>query len=233
MTSGPPIAKFASLIGEPARALMLAALMDDRSRTAGELARVSGVTPQTASAHLAKMTQAGLVAVQRQGRHRYHRLASREVALALEALMTISSTPDAKQQLGPADAELRHARSCYDHMAGEVAVRFATMAIERGWIDDACEDWTLTRDGAVAFETLGVPLPDASVRRPAVRPCMDWSERRPHIAGQLGANFLRACVENGWVRKRPHSRILTVTREGYRVLASATRPSLLQREADD
>ena len=92
MTSGPPIAKVASLIGEPARALMLAALLDDRSRTAGELARVSGVTPQTASAHLAKLTQAGLVAVQHQGRHRYHRLASGDVASVLEALMTISST---------------------------------------------------------------------------------------------------------------------------------------------
>ena len=220
MTSGPPIAKVASLIGEPARALMLAALLDDRSRTAGELARVSGVTPQTASAHLAKLTQAGLVAVQHQGRHRYHRLASGEVASALEALMTISSTSVAKQQLGPADAELRHARSCYDHMAGEVAVRFAARAIERGWIDDARDDWALTAVGEKALETLRVALPDASKRRPAVRPCIDWSERRPHIAGQLGANLLRACVANGWVRVRPHSRVLTVTREGYRVLAS-------------
>jgi DNA-binding transcriptional ArsR family regulator len=219
MTSGPPIAKVAALIGEPARALMLAALLDDRSRTAGELARVSGVTPQTASAHLAKLTHAGLVAVQHQGRHRYHRLATVEVASVLEALMTISSTSVAKQQLGPTDAELRHARSCYDHMAGEVAVRFATMAIERGWINDAGEDWALKRDGAVALEALGVPPPDASKRRPAVRPCMDWSERRPHIAGQLGANLLRTCVANGWVRTRPHSRVLTVTGEGYRVLA--------------
>lgn len=197
---------------------MLTALLDDRSRTAGELARVSGVTPQTASAHIAKLAQAGLVAVTTQGRHRYHQLASGDVASALEALMTIAPEAARAHRPGPSDADLRHARSCYDHLAGEIAVRFASTCIERGWIDASGKHWSLTPEGAAAFETLGVALPDPSKRRPAVRPCMDWSERRLHIAGQLGANLLRASVAQGWVRTQPGTRILRVTRDGYRVL---------------
>lgn len=220
MTAGPPIAKVAFLIGEPARALMLTALLDGKSRTAGELARASGVTPQTASAHIAKLAQAELIVVQNQGRHRYHRLASSEVATALEALMTIAPAAPFPQRLGPGDAKLRHARSCYDHMAGEVAVEFASVSIERGWIDASDSHWRLTSMGVAAMEKLGVAVPDPSRKRPALRPCMDWSERRLHIAGQLGASLFRTFVEQQWVRTQPGSRVLTVTQDGYRLLAS-------------
>ncbi|BCT93159.1 transcriptional regulator [Lysobacter helvus] len=216
MVTSPPLARIASLIGEPARALMLAALMDDRCRTAGELARVANITPQTASAHLAKLVEGGLVAVQRQGRHRYHQLASADVACALESLMSIA--PARTHRLGPADTELRHARSCYDHMAGEVAVRFANRCIACGWIDAGQADWTLTDVGERALVGLGIDPPDRGSRRHVVRPCMDWSERRPHLAGQVGASLLALCLRRRWVSSREDTRVLTVTPAGYRAL---------------
>ncbi len=218
MDAGPSLARIAALIGDPARALMLAALMDGRSRTAGELAQAGGVTPQTASAHLGKLVEAGLLAIEKQGRHRYHRLASADVSHVLEALMTVSAAAPEARSLGPRDLALRHARTCYDHLAGELAVRLADGWIANGWIRRAGEAWTLTAGGVRGLGVLGIEPPDAALRRPAVRPCLDWSERRPHIGGQLGARLLEAMLARGWVRRRRGSRALLVSDEGERAL---------------
>lgn len=217
MTTNPNLARIASLIGDPARARILASLLDARSRTAGELARVSGITPQTASAHLAKLSQAGLLAVERQGRHRYYRLSAPPVGHALEALMAIAPVSE-PARLGPTDLALRRVRTCYDHMAGEIAVRLATRWREERWIvgDD---EWRLTLAGQRGIEALGIPLPDQTRRRPALRPCLDWSERQPHIGGQLGASLLQLFLTQDWVRRRRSSRALMLTQLGEREIA--------------
>lgn len=219
MDAAPPLARIAALIGDPARALMLAALLDGRSRTAGELAQAAGITPQTASAHLAKLSEAGLLAIEKQGRHRYHRLGSGDVAHALEALMALSATPSRTPLLGPRDLALRRARTCYDHMAGEIAVQLADRWLASGWIKKDGEEWLLTASGSRGFASLDIPLPDAAVRRPALRPCLDWSERRPHLGGQLGACVLESLLSRDWVRRRRDSRVLLVTDEGERALS--------------
>ncbi len=219
MDAGPSLARIAALIGDPARALMLAALLDGRSRTAGELAQAAGVTPQTASAHLAKLAESGLLAIEKQGRHRYHRLGGSDVAHALEALMAVSASPLKTPRLGPADAALRHARTCYDHLAGEIAVALAERWRAKDWIVGTGEDWRLTAAGRRGFAALDIALPDEALRRPALRPCLDWSERRPHLGGQLGASVLESLLARDWVRKRRGSRALLLTGEGERSLA--------------
>lgn len=219
MDAAPSLARIAALIGDPARALMLAALLDGRSRTAGELAQAAGITPQTASAHLTKLSEAGLLAIEKQGRHRYHRLGGEDVAHALEALMAVSAVPLKTPALGPRDLALRRARTCYDHMAGELAVRLADRWLARGWIRKSSDQWLLTSSGNRGFESLGISLPDATLRRPPLRPCLDWSERRPHIGGQLGACILESLLSRDWVRRRRGSRALLVTDEGERALA--------------
>jgi len=219
MTDLPPLARIAGLIGDPARALMLAALMDGRSRTAGELAREASITPQTASTHLAKLVNAGLLAIDRQGRHRYHRLAGSAVAHALEAILALSASSGSTRRLGPADTALRRARVCYDHMAGEVAVALAERWLRRRWISIDGATWQLTPAGSRGLAALGVALPDERLRRPALRPCLDWSERRPHLAGQLGASLLAAMRAANLVRQQRDSRVLQVTAEGEREFA--------------
>lgn len=222
MDASPSLARTAALIGDPARALMLAALMGGRSHTAGELAQVAGITPQTASAHLAKLSEGGLLAIEKQGRHRYHRLGSIDVARALEALMAVSATPLKTPLLGPRDLALRRARTCYDHMAGEIAVQLADRWLASGWIKQEGEEWRLTASGNRGFASLDISLPDAAARRPPLRPCLDWSERRPHLGGQLGACVLESLLTRDWVRRRRGSRALLVTGEGDRALAKWT-----------
>ncbi|QWP75433.1 helix-turn-helix transcriptional regulator [Lysobacter sp. K5869] len=217
--SGPPLSRIAAAIGDPARALMLAALMDGRSRTAGELARAANVMPQTASGHLLRLVDAGLLAVEQQGRHRYHRLASTQVSHALEALMAIAPPAPARlQRLGPRDAALRHARTCYDHLAGEVAVELAEAWLAAGWIREDGGQWHLSEAGMKRLQRFGIAAPDPAARRPPLRPCLDWSERRPHIGGQLGASLLDALLANAWVRRQRQSRALSISAEGERGL---------------
>lgn len=208
MSAGPAVARVASLIGDPTRALMLVSLMDGRSRTAGELARVAGITPQTASSHLAKLVDARLVEIERQGRHRYHRIASPEVGAAVEGLMAVAPTAP-RGRLGPSDSALRHARVCYDHLAGELALSVTDRCAAMGWI---ARDgtWRITDAGRLGLAATGVQLPDPKSRRPEIRSCMDWSERRPHIAGQLGAHLLALFVQRGCLKRRSDSRALQV-----------------------
>ncbi|MBP0492599.1 ArsR/SmtB family transcription factor [Pararoseomonas indoligenes] len=216
MVSTSALAETAAALGEPARVAMLGALMDGRALTAGELAAVAGVAPTTASGHLSRLLEAGLLAVERQGRHRYHRLASPEVARVLEGLMALSAARPAPRRAlrtGPRDAALREARTCYDHLAGRLAVGMADAMVARGQIQLSPDGGALTDAGADFLQGLGVPVPVAR-GRPFCRPCLDWSERRPHLAGALGAALCLRCLDLGWMRRVPASRALDVTPAG-------------------
>jgi DNA-binding transcriptional ArsR family regulator len=212
-------ASTAALIGDPARASMLGALMDGRARTATELAQVAGIAPQTASSHLAQLTQAGLLAMHRQGRHRYHRLASPTVAQMLEGIMTFAAISDRAERRprvpGPRDAALRRARTCYDHLAGEIAVAIADGMVARGQVELTDEAGALTHTGSDFLHGLGVQI-EAPRRNGRVfcRPCLDWSERRPHIAGAVGAALCRACFAKDWVRRMEGTRAVAITPPG-------------------
>lgn len=221
----PNVAIIGQLLGEPARLAMLQALMSGRALTAGELARVASIAPPTASAHLTRLVEAGLVVVQRQGRHRYHRLAGADVADVIERLMSLADRLDATHLVtGPSDPALRRARVCYDHLAGEIAVRFFDRAIAHGWFDaeplpDETTAVRLTRSGEAAFSALGIDAgAAAAARRPRCRACMDWSERRHHLAGALGARLLDTCLERGWARRGRDSRAVTFLARGERAL---------------
>jgi DNA-binding transcriptional ArsR family regulator len=212
----PYIAEVAALIGDPARANMLSAMKDDRALTATELAHIAGVAPNTASGHLAKLVQARLVAVEREGRHRWYRLASPQVAETLEALeeLAVDAAPRSRSP-GPRDEAIRFARVCYDHLAGEVGVRLAGALIGAGYLTDDGGPAALTRKGEKALLRFGLDLEAlGSTRRRLVRSCLDWSGRRPHLGGALGASLLTRFHELGWVRRKAGTRAVTVTGRG-------------------
>ena len=219
------LAETAALVGDPARASMLTTLLDGRALTATELARAAGITPQTASGHLARLVEAGLLEVARQGRHRYHRLASQEVAQMLEGLMAVSRRPGSERvvrAIGPRDRAMRRARTCYDHLAGEVAVAIADRMVERGQLELSLDGGALTETGEALLGSLGVELtPPKRGTRLFCRPCLDWSERRPHIGGALGASLCRACIEQGWIRRLEGTRAVSITPSGRAAFARA------------
>src|SRR6185295_15570512 len=195
MASHARFAEVASVAGDPARAAMLHALMDGRALTASELARVAGVTPQTASGHLARMAAAGLVLVEKQGRHRYHRLATLAVAQMMESIMQVASGLEAMRPApptGPRDIALRAARTCYDHLAGHLGVALTDALVTRGHVELTHDAGLITDTGIALFERIGIDVVSLTVRRSKTarvlcRPCLDWSERRPHLAGAVGA----------------------------------------------
>jgi len=235
MPSTAAVAEIAALVGDPARANMLSALMDGRALTATELARVAGVMPQTASGHLARMVTAGLLTIERQGRHRYHRLTSPAIAHMLESIMTVAATLDgaigpgrkAPVVVGPRDKALRHARTCYDHLAGQVAVAMADRMMELGFIAFSADGGILTRNGAAFLQGIGVDLAFVQARAQHRgrqlfwRPCLDWSERRSHIAGAVGNALCHACLSHGWMRRIEGSRAVTITPVGHTALSRA------------
>src|SRR4051812_42182365 len=206
------IATIASVIGHPARGRMLNAMLGGRAVPAGELADVAGVSASTASAHLARLTDSGLVAVERHGRHRYHRLADAQVAEVIEGLARLAPAREVRSlRDANRDTAERAARSCYDHLTGAVGVALAHRLCELGALDR--EHLTL-RDPA-PFAALGIDVPALGRgRRPLTRSCLDWSERRPHLAGDLGAALLAALLASGWIARRPAGRAVAVTAEG-------------------
>ncbi|MEL6962724.1 MAG: helix-turn-helix transcriptional regulator [Pseudomonadota bacterium] len=222
MTSQARFAEIAALVGDPGRATMLNALLDGRALTATELAKAGGVTPQTASGHLARLTEAGLLTVVKQGRHRYHRLATLDVARMLESIMCVAaatSPQPVKIVTGPRSAALRTARDCYDHMAGRLAVLLADSLITQGVLEITEDAGIVTADGRLFLESLGiVTRPSRSTskkqQRLFCRPCLDWSERRPHLAGKVGTLLRNHCLHQGWVRRTDEHRALQITRRG-------------------
>ncbi len=216
VASGNTIAEVAGLIGDPARANMLSALMGGQALTAGELARHAGVTAQTTSGHLGKLTEARLVTVEKQGRHRYYRLASPDVAQAIHALMALAASgPTRYHPIGPKDAALRLARTCYDHMAGRLAVALADALTGNGYVILADGAGLVTDEGRRFFCDFGIDLDEATrSKRPLCRTCLDWSERRPHLAGRIGATLLDRSLALGWIGRTAESRALRITRAG-------------------
>jgi DNA-binding transcriptional ArsR family regulator len=226
----PRLARVASAIGEPARAAMLARLLDGRCHTAGELAVHAGIAASTASAHLKVLEQAQLVRIRPQGRHRYFTLADGNVAQALSSLLLVADNiaPEATRWERPAMRTLRMARSCYGHLAGEIGVRLHDALLGKQWIrplEPGAHEYTLTHAGADALARWGVALPP-SCRANAVAParrqiygCVDWSERREHLAGPLAVAILETALARGWLRRVPNSREVRLTPLGIRQFA--------------
>jgi DNA-binding transcriptional ArsR family regulator len=207
------LAEFGALLAEPARAAMLLALVDGTARPAGELAQAAGVGAPTASAHLKRLLEGGLLAVQVQGRHRYYRLAGDEVAGWLEAL----ALP--RRPLAPAtgDAALRRARTCYRHLAGQLGVALCAGLLECGHLGTTSEGLVLHPTGATALAEAGLD-PQATARLPALRGrgCLDWTERRLHVGGPLGVALTAALLDAGWLRRASRGRALLPSAEGLR-----------------
>ena len=212
------LARLAGAIAEPARARMLSCLMDGHARTATELAAAAEVAASTASAHLARLQREGLVSLWTQGRHRYFRLADEDVAAALESLMVVAGAAAGPAFRPSTPARLRAARTCYDHLAGMAGVALHDRLHAQGWLAGLRSGaYTLTEAGERGFEGLGLDL--AAVlrsRRRLACPCLDWSERRPHLGGALGAACLQLALRRGWLRRELDGRAVTVTPKARR-----------------
>ena len=216
MKDGPNISAIASLLGDPARANMLSALMGGQALTASELAHEAGVAPSTASGHLSKLESAGLVATRRQGRHRYFHLSGHDVAHVLEALDGLAErVGHTRARPGPKDEALRQARVCYDHLAGTRGVHLFECLMAKDFLAGDADDLEVTQAGERALARFGIDF-DAlkTTRRPLCRACLDWSERRSHLSGALGAAILRNIYDKGWARREKASRVVTFSRHG-------------------
>jgi DNA-binding transcriptional ArsR family regulator len=224
------VAAVGELFGDPARAAILVALLDGRARTAGELALAGNVSAQSASGHLSKLTAGGLLVVRSQGRHRYYALANAEVAHALEAAGSVGTqrTKGGEARFAGArmgEADIRMARSCYDHLAGIVAVDL-TRRLEASGAIRASGQWEyeLGRNGGEFFGKLGVDVEAVRRgRRAFARRCLDWTERKPHLAGALGAAMFARLVELSWVARKKDSRVVRVTHLGEKRIAELGR----------
>jgi DNA-binding transcriptional ArsR family regulator len=214
------MSEVAALLGDPTRAAMLDALMDGRARPAGELARTAGIAPSTASEHLARLVAGRLLVVEPSGRERLYRLASADVAEVLEALSRLGSEEPVSslRTAGRRDA-LQAARTCYDHLAGRLGVAVTDALVARDVLRPRDGSFELSEGGAVFLAEIGVDVDGARARkRVFARSCLDWSERRPHLAGALGAALADAALGHGWVRRRPNDRALDVTPHGVAAL---------------
>ena len=217
MTDGPYIAEAASLIGDPARANMLAALVGGRAMTATELGLAAGVAASTASGHLSKLLDGNLVSVTSTGRHRYFRLASPGVARVLEDLMALAADgPPRHRPKSRCDDAMARARTCYDHLAGKLGVALADSLAAREHVVLSDEGGLITNAGREFLSGFGVRLEGWKKRRAFCRPCLDWSERRWHIGGAVGAAIADRCFALGWTERHKDSRAITVTAAGER-----------------
>ncbi|HEV3427331.1 MAG TPA: helix-turn-helix transcriptional regulator [Paraburkholderia sp.] len=217
----PGLARVAALLADPGRAAMLWALMDGSARPAGELTLIAGLSPSAASAHLARLTDGGMIAAEVRGRHRYFRIATPEIAQTIEALMNVAhATAPERPVTRPARTvplEMRHARTCYDHMAGEVAVQVFERLVDGGLLTLKGDDLEATQTGAARLAEWGVDLGALRARRRRFAcTCLDWSERRPHLGGALGAALLERFTSNGWVERTSRPRVLRITPLGQR-----------------
>lgn len=220
-TAEPNIAAIGALIGDPGRAAMLLALLDGRDLAASELALRAGLSPQAATAHLKKLVASGMLTARDAGRYRFFRLASSEIGHAIETLAAIAPLARVVAlDQSVALERMRLARSCYDHVAGRLGVDVTDRLIERGALARRGADFVLGTRGSAVFADLGIDLDEArGQRRAFARVCTDWTERRPHLAGSLGAAVLDRFLSNRWVTRHPQNRSLRITPEGLRELA--------------
>lgn len=216
MREGPDISQIGALIGDPARANILVALMDGRALTATELAGIAGVTAQTASTHLGKLEAGGLIRPQKQGRHKYFSLAGPTVGQLIESLSIFAAgRGHLRHRPGPKDAAMRKARVCYDHLAGDLGVRMFDSLVGHNYLAFDAGKIGLGADGERFVADLGIDLSKLRAsRRPLCRCCLDWSERRDHLAGSLGAAFLDTVLARGWARRDAGSRAIRFTPPG-------------------
>ncbi|KUZ15848.1 ArsR family transcriptional regulator [Burkholderia diffusa] len=218
----PGLSRIGALIADPGRAAMLWVLMDGSARPAGELTMIAGLSPSAASAHLARLTEGGLLALDVRGRHRYYRLASADIAASLEALANVARAAAPNRPVPPPSrtvpAELRYARTCYDHMAGELAVRIFDGLSARGWLQADGDAIEATELGTHALAQWGIDVAQQRTRRRRFAcGCLDWSERRPHLGGALGAALLDSFCAHGWIERTARPRVLRVTVPGQQI----------------
>ncbi len=220
MKEGPDIALLGSLIGDPARANILIALMSGKALTATELSLEAGVTIQTTSSHLKKLTDTGLLKQRKQGRHRYFALANEDVGAVLETMMGLAAKSGmVRTQTGPKDKALRKARICYNHLAGDLGVKIYDSMRAGGHLVERDEIVTLTNSGAVFVEEFGIDLAIVSKsRRPLCKSCLDWSSRRTHLAGSLGTAILERIYKLGWAKRVDGSRVINFSSTGEKYL---------------
>lgn len=216
MKEGPDIAHIAALIGDPARANMLTALMSGKALTVSELAEEAGVTIQTASSHLSKLDAGGLLRPRKQGRHKYFSLANDDVAHVLEGLMGLAAGfGHLRTRTGPKDTELRKARVCYNHLAGDMGTQMFDSLMAQGHLAMDGEDLILTETGAEFATGFQIDLSTLRAKRtPLCRECLDWSERRSHLAGSLGRAFLSRFEELSWAKRDQKTRVMTFSQSG-------------------
>jgi DNA-binding transcriptional ArsR family regulator len=221
MTADVRIAEIAALVGDPARANILAALMGGRALTATELSHAAGVSPQTTSGHLGKLNDGRLIACVKQGRHRYYRIATHKVAEMLEGIMAVvADAPPRHRPPSKIDDAMRIARTCYDHFAGKLGVGLTDALTAHGHVALTDQGGEVTESGLTFFENFGVDLAEArSRKRIFCRPCLDWTVRRPHLGGSVGAVLAQRCFDLGWLEHMRDSRALTITRAGRRGLS--------------
>jgi len=220
MHDEPPMSRVGALIGSPARALILTELFDGRALTATELAGVANVSPATASEHLGLLLSGGLVTREKSGRHNYYRLASPEIANALEhlAVQTANINPPA-QSVRKARTPIQNARMCYDHIAGRLGVSIADALVKKGALIALDTDYELTPKGEALFETWGInPADLKQSKRVFARQCLDWSERRHHVSGAVGAALANLAFDKGWIARAQERRVLVITPLGQREL---------------
>jgi DNA-binding transcriptional ArsR family regulator len=213
MSIGQNISNTASLISDPSRAAILSVLLDGRFHTASELSLLIGVKPQTTSYHLSKLIEQNMIVVESQGRHRYFGIHNQEIARTIESILVLSPPVKIKSlRQSREDEAMRYARTCYDHIAGFVGVQIADSFIRKGYLDS---DFSLTTEGKKFLEELQVDLKEIKKkRRSFCHQCLDWSERRHHIAGALGLVLLEKFIELEWVVRLPQTRALSVTKKG-------------------
>ncbi len=220
MMINPNLVEIASLIGDPSRLTMLLNLLGGKALPAGELARSARISPQTASTHLAKMIKGGLLVQESFGRHKYFRLATTEVATALEALLAISpSKPIRSLRESNQVQALQLARTCYDHLAGKLGVNLTDKLLEDGFLEKSGKDFLLTEAGKTKFKNFGIEVEKKrNCRRCFARQCLDWSERRYHLAGSLGASLTQRMFELNWIEYLSDGRAIRVTAVGKKGL---------------
>jgi DNA-binding transcriptional ArsR family regulator len=221
MDDEPDIPRIASLLADPARARILWTLIDGTTRPAGELAYAAFISAQSASAHLAKLVEGGLLRSEAQGRHRYFRIANAEVAGLIESLASVSASTRPRTLRSPPlvrsmPSQFLHARTCYDHLAGEMAVKVLETMLKARWLTAKGQDFVVTRLGAKQMAALDIDLAAARAERRAfARACVDLTQRRPHLSGALGAALLDVYLAQGWVQRTRRSRVVTITPKGH------------------